>query len=72
MDEDISIINSNTRNEKIKNFFVKNKKLIIFFIIIIIYINFKFFGLIKFIKIKKKINFKKYNNAIIEYSKWII
>ena len=26
MDEDISIINTNTRNEKIKNFFIKNKK----------------------------------------------
>ena len=29
MDEDISIINSNTRNEKIKNFFINNKKIII-------------------------------------------
>ena len=28
MDEDISIINSNTRNEKIKNFFVENKKVL--------------------------------------------
>ena len=26
MDEDISIISTRTRNEKIKNFFVKNKK----------------------------------------------
>ncbi|WP_440923556.1 hypothetical protein [Candidatus Pelagibacter sp.] len=29
MDEDISIINANTRNEKIKNFFIHNKKKII-------------------------------------------
>ena len=29
MDEDISIINSNTRNEKIRNFFVKNKSKIV-------------------------------------------
>ena len=29
MDEDISIINTNTRNEKIKNFFIQNKKKII-------------------------------------------
>tara|TARA_B100000886_G_scaffold144575_1_gene98321 strand:+ start:1086 stop:1730 length:645 start_codon:yes stop_codon:yes gene_type:complete len=37
MDEDISIINSNTRNEKIKNFFLKNKKkLLVFFIVIVI------------------------------------
>ena len=26
MDEDLSIINSNTRNEKIKNFIINNKK----------------------------------------------
>ena len=26
MDEDIAIINKETRNEKIKNFFIKNKK----------------------------------------------
>ena len=26
MDEDITIINATTRNEKIKNFFVNNKK----------------------------------------------
>ena len=37
MDEDITIINKNTRNEKIKNFFVKNtKKLIIAFSVIIL------------------------------------
>ena len=29
MDEDISIINSNTRNEKVRNFFVKNKSKIV-------------------------------------------
>ncbi|WP_256997959.1 hypothetical protein [Candidatus Pelagibacter communis] len=29
MDEDTAIINANTRNEKIKNFFVNNKKLLI-------------------------------------------
>jgi len=26
MDEDITVINTSTRNEKIKNFFIKNKK----------------------------------------------
>ena len=26
MDEDITVINTTTRNEKIKNFFIKNKK----------------------------------------------
>ena len=36
MDEDLSIINANTRNEKIKNFFIKNKNKLIFFVIILI------------------------------------
>ena len=38
MDEDLSIINANTRNEKIKNFFVNNKNKIISGIIILIII----------------------------------
>ena len=38
MDEDLSIINSNTRNEKIKNFFVNNKNKLILGIIVIIVI----------------------------------
>ena len=38
MDEDISIINTNTRNETIKNFLVANKKKLISFIIALILI----------------------------------
>ena len=36
MDEEVSIINSNTRNEKIKNFFINNKNKLIFGIIILL------------------------------------
>ena len=36
MDEDVSIINTNTRNEKIKNFFINNKNKLIFGIIILL------------------------------------
>ena len=36
MDEEISIIDNNTRNEKIKNFFINNKKNLIIGIIFII------------------------------------
>ena len=36
MDEDLSIINTNTRNEKIKNFFINNKNKLIFGIIILL------------------------------------
>jgi hypothetical protein len=38
MDEDISIINTNTRQEKVRNFFVNNKNKIISTIIILIVI----------------------------------
>ena len=36
MDEKLSIINTNTRNERIKNFFINNRKKLIFGIIIIL------------------------------------
>ena len=42
MDEEITIIDSNTRNEKIKNFFINNKKNLIigFFIILVVIIGY--------------------------------
>ena len=41
MDEEIEIINTNTRIEKIKNFFVsKRKQIITLFIILILILNF--------------------------------
>ncbi len=43
MDEDISIIDSKTRNEKIKNFFIKNKKYLITFLSLIVLIIFAYF-----------------------------
>ena len=43
MDEDIAIINTNTRTEKIKNFFIKNKKKIIILISVIILVIFGYF-----------------------------
>ena len=44
MDEDISIINSNTRKEKIKSFFLNNKKKILIFLITIVLLVISFFG----------------------------
>ena len=38
MEEDISIINSNTRNEKVSNLFVNNKNKIISTIVILVII----------------------------------
>ena len=43
MDEDIAIINKETRNDKIKNFFIKNKKKIIILILVIILAIFGYF-----------------------------
>jgi predicted negative regulator of RcsB-dependent stress response len=61
MDEDISIINKNTRNEKIKNFFINNKKSLISTLIIIILILFGYFAYEE-IQSRKKIKLaEKYN-----------
>ena len=67
MDEEISIIDSKTRNEKIKLFILNNKKKIIslFVIIIIILLSFYSFQIYKD-KNKKKLS-EKYNESVIQY-----
>ena len=69
MDEDLSIINTNTRNEKIKNFFVNNKNKIISGIIILIIIIVGVFSYDKYLINKKKDISDSYNSIIIDYSK---
>ena len=68
MDEDITIINSNTRNEKIKNFFLNNKRLLISIIVtfILILLSFYSFKIYKSGEREKISN--KYNSAVIDYS----
>ena len=68
MDEDLSIINTNTRNEKIKNFFVNNKNKIISGIIILILIIVGVFSYDKYLINKKKDISDSYNSIIIDYS----
>ena len=68
MDEDLSIINTNTRNEKIKNFFVNNKNKIISGIIILIIIIAGVFSYDKYLINKKKDISDSYNSIIIDYS----
>ena len=68
MDEDLSIINTNTRNEKIKNFFVNNKNRIISGIIILIIIIVGVFIYDKYLINKKKDISDSYNSIIIDYS----
>ena len=67
MEEDILIIDKNTRNEKIKNFFINNKKKIIISISIIILIIFGYFAYEDF-NDKKRIKIaEKYNSATINF-----
>ena len=68
MDEDLSIINSNTRNEKIKNFFVNNKNKIISVIIFLIIIIVGTFTYDKYLTDKKKQISDKFNSITIDYS----
>ena len=68
MDEEISIIDEKTRNERIKNFFVNNKKKIIISLIIIILIFLSFFGFKEFKETKKKQISEHYNSVIVDYT----
>ena len=68
MDEDISIINSNTRNEKIKNFFVNNKNIIILTIITLFVLLIGIYSFDEY-KTNQKIKISdKYNSTTIAYS----
>ena len=68
MDEDISIINSNTRNEKVRNFFVKNKNKIILLIVAIIVALIGAYSFDKY-KTNKKIEISnKFNSTTLTYS----
>jgi len=68
MDEDISIINSNTRNEKIKNFFIQNKKYLISAVVVFVLILVGYFGYDDY-KTGKKIKISEsYNATIIDFN----
>jgi len=68
MDEDTAIINSKTRNEKIKDFFIKNKKLLISFLVIILVLLMGYFAFAEY-QDKKKIKISdQYNKTVFEYS----
>ena len=67
MDEEIAIIDEKTRNEKIKSFFIKNKRLIISGLIILLLIVLSFYSYQAYNEgLKEKIS-DKYNNTVIEY-----
>ena len=68
MDEEISIIDAKTRNEKIKDFLINNKKRIIISLIIVIIIFLSFFGFKINKDSKKKQISEIYNKAVIYHS----
>ena len=67
MDEDIAIIDTKTRNEKIKNFFVEKKKIIISAItlIVVVVLSFYSYQIYKNGRIEQLSD--KFNDAVIEY-----
>ena len=67
MDEDTSIINTKTRNEKIKDFFLENKKSLISTIIVLILILIGFYSYQLFKDGKKKEISNRYNSIVIDY-----
>jgi len=68
MDEDITIINENTRNEKIKNFFVKNKKFLLVTILSLIIIILGYFSYQIYKNSHREWVSDKYNSAVIEFN----
>ena len=69
MDEEISIIDTNTRIEKIKRFFVNNKKLLIFILSSILLIIFIYFAYSEIKERSIKDLAKKYNNILVNFNK---
>ena len=68
MDEDISIINSNTRNEKVRNFFVKNKSKIVASLLALIIILIGAYSFDKY-KTNQKIEISnKFNSTTLMHS----
>ena len=68
MDEEVSIINTKTRNEKIKNFFVENKKILLAIIVFIILFFITLFSYQIYKDNRLKSISEKYHSAVIEYT----
>ena len=68
MDEEITIINEKTRNEKIKTFFVENKRLIVSSIVLLLILILSFYFYQIYNDNSRKSLSDKYNLAIIDYN----
>ena len=68
MDEEIAIIDTNTRNEKIKNFLVKNKFFLISSLIIIIFLTISYLSFEGYQKNKKVKISNMYNSTTVDFT----
>jgi hypothetical protein len=68
MEEDISIINSNTRNEKVRNFFVNNKNKIISTTVVLVIILIGAYSFDSYKTNKKKEISNKFNSVTLTHS----
>ena len=68
MEEDISIINSNTRNEKVRNFFINNKNKIISTIVVLVIILIGAYSFDSYKTNKKKEISNKFNSITLTHS----
>ena len=69
MDEEVTLIDTRTRNEKIKNFIIKNRKKLISVLLIIIILILGFYSYQIFRDNHKQKLSDEYNSAVIEYGK---
>ena len=69
MEEDISIINSNTRNEKVRNFFVNNKNKIISVVVVLLIVLIGAYSFDSYKTNKKKEISNKFNSTTLTHSK---
>ena len=67
MDEETAIINTNTRNQKIKDFLLKNKKNLITISVIIVVLLVSYFSYNEIKKYNKSKLAEKYNQIILSY-----
>ena len=68
MDEETAIINSNTRNEKIRNFFVKNRKILLVILIVIVGTLIGYFAYSEYKENQKLKISDQYNSIMTKYS----
>ena len=68
MDEEISIINEKTRNERIKNFFVKNKRLLLLTISSLVIIILGFYSFQAFKENQREQLSDTYNSAVTKFN----